>query len=792
MFCPNLKALDLPRPPSTLEQPPPPTNPIREAIKMAIRGDDDINALLNEFGAAASSTTDTPSPRPHIPLDASKTKEDNSSTYDAFLQSFTLSPPSNPTAEIIRHRIHEKFKSQVYDVLRSCAPSTEELQSSSDTAKRNHYHRAVIATVWKDMPAHNVWERFQFCLKNLEADCVREMQSGVANGTPPPWKNVDLEQLLNPSVRQIYAWVLYGRSRGIVWEPLIPVSTICEDECQVNQRYVRSSKELLEKEIQFQFRRSFKRCLGGGPDNKKAPGKMKQVLSLDEIYFALKSFDCDDQANLLDASETKKVKKKSKKRHDQSKDDNTSKADREDFILQHLFESHTFQKAIQKLHKKLQYLFDDSYTNFMKQLKKASDQSSLQQQDGKRRKGKHNMPKISYENSDSEIEYERQATVSFGGIGLRINQGHLEKLKILFGVTLSRLGCGDKNQQYFSQSLFTLLLRYDALEGAGLQSAIPPQVFRWMHSRFGCNWECFASPFNCWLENPNPNNPCAGQFGSAFGDTDSVFNSAGSFFDMDFLELAKKNGGGCFQANPPFASNFIESMCDRMHHFLAPDRESISDAKDPDKDQVAIMFIIFVPAWKESHGWRALESSPYLTKHVLLQQKEDHFYLEGTQYRRRKSNGRVGEKSEKHEAHRIASFDSSVFFLQNAAAASKWRLSNEDDGKLKLAFAMKLPEVNDVNYGKCTTIQQKQSKPSETFNKADREVGKRDTKESNNRSRKKKKSKEAESASKKKPKLLEGGKDEMNILASLGLVESSPRKPDFDKSGGKKHKKKAN
>jgi hypothetical protein len=205
------------------------------------------------------------------------------------------------------------------------------------------------------------------------------------------------------------------------------------------------------------------------------------------------------------------------------------------------------------------------------------------------------------------------------------------------------------------------------------------------------------------------------------------------------------------------------------------------------------MFIIFVPAWKESHGWKALESSPYLTKHVLLQQKEDHFYLEGTQYRRRKSNGKVGEKSEKHEAHRIASFDSSVFFLQNAAARRQWQLSNEDDEKLKLAFAMKLPEVNDVNYGKCATIQQKPSKPSEAFNKVNREVGNRDTKESNNRSRKKKKKKstEAESVSKKKPKLLEGGKDEMNVLASLGLVESSSPKLDIDKSGGKKHKKKA-
>ncbi|KAL3804594.1 hypothetical protein ACHAWO_012269 [Cyclotella atomus] len=747
---------------------------------MAIRGDDDINALLNEFNAASSSTTHTP-PSPHPPLlDSSKTKHINV-TQDVFLQSFTLSPPSNPTTEIIRHRIHEKFKSQVYDVFRSCAPNNEELQScSSITAKKNHYHRSVIATIWKDMPAHNVWERFQFSFKGLEADCVRDMQM-QGSSCSPPWKDVNLDQLLNPSVHQIYAWTSYGRSRGIVWEPLIPVSNICEDEdecCQVNQRYVRTAKELLEKEIQFQFRRSFKRCLG---DNKKAPGKSKHAFCLDEMYSKLKSFAQDDETDLSGATEVKKVKRKDKKRHEKSKADNTSKADKEEFILQHLFESHTFKKAIQKLHKKLQFLYDDSYSNYMKQLKKACDQSSLQQQDGKRRKGKHNIPKISYESSDSAVEYERQATVSFCGIGLRINEGHLDKLRTLFDTTLSRLGCGVEKQQRFSQSLFTLLLRYDALEGAGLQSAIPSDVFRWMSSRFGCCWECFASPFNCWLENNQKlDNPLGGHFGSAFGDTDAVFHSAGSFFDMDFLALARRNGGRCFQANPPFASNFIESMCNRMHHFLSPDCGSVDDAKERDTAQVPIMFIVFIPAWRESHGWKALESSPYLTKHVLIPQKEDHFYLEGTQHRRRKNDG----KDEKHASHRIASFDSSVFFLQNAAAAAKWKLTNEDDQKLKLAFAMKLPEVNDSNDDKGTAMQQKQSKVVKESNT--------DTAAPSHGRSKKKKSKGAETVRKKKPKLLDGANDEMSILASLGLVESSSTKPaDPDESGGKRHKKKA-
>ena len=327
--------------------------------------------------------------------------------------------------------------------------------------------------------------------------------------------------------------------------------------------------------------------------------------------------------------------------------------------------------------------------------------------------------------------------------------------------------------QLFPKLLFTILLRYDALEGAGLQSAIPSTVFEYLNTRFdgcGCEYECFASPFNCYKKNVSSSS-CGnngGRFGSAFGDTDAMFGSGGSFFGMDFRKMATRNSGGaCFQANPPFASEFIEKMCLRMNEVLSPNDESMK--------RVPLMFVIFVPAWSESIGWKTLSSSPHLTKHMLLSQKDDvHYYTEGTQHRRRRDK----DDGKGNGSHRVASFDTSVFFLQNDAAKEKWNLAdggNEDEKLLKAAFAMKPVDVRSVDEeGSCGKGKKKASaikkdRPSVEISKPG------NTMAAPAKKKKKKNNSPGQTnsdRSKKKRKLMAGGQDEMSILLSMGIMDS--------------------
>jgi hypothetical protein len=162
--------------------------------------------------------------------------------------------------------------------------------------------------------------------------------------------------------------------------------------------------------------------------------------------------------------------------------------------------------------------------------------------------------------------------------------------------------------------------------------------------------ECFASPLNSRYE----------RFCSAFADTDAPFGSVGSFFDYNF------SVGGCYQANPPFVANFIRSMYETMDRALHVCVQPL-------------MFVVFVPAWKETSGWNLLKNSSHLRKHVMLSQAS-HYYCEGTQHRRK-------------DRYRVASFDTSVFFLQNEAACTKWPITDVHIADLITAFQMDPDQV---------------------------------------------------------------------------------------------------
>jgi len=655
------------------------------------------------------------------------------------------------------------------------------------------------------MPPHSVWERFQFSLKTLEGDCVREVQDGAVNdgrsgAFMTPWccqdtKNGDqlLQQLICPTVHQIHAWIIAGRSNGTIWEPLLPVPTISSvsedytDYEHMNQKYRRGVLALLSEEIKFQFQRTLKQQLKSG--------------GLDTLFYSLKELEeaaSNGDDDVDDAkSKAKKVKKGKKKQRDSGshddKDDNTKNDNtnnKEEYILQTIFQSPPFQKLTQKLHKKFHYLAEESHSAFLSDVQKCSRRLILEEQSrgsgGNKRKRKNasssnNIPKITLVEKDGDgrgggrnANRDRQVNVAFGGVSMRINEMHKNKLYSLYQFTLTNLLGRDHERylQYFPQLLFTILLRYDALEGAGLQSAIPPTVFRFLHTRFGCAFECFASPFNCWLKKSGDK---GGTYGSAFGDTDALFGSAGSFFGMEFLEMAKAESGGCFQANPPFASEFIERMCHRMHHFLTISNGENDNSTDTDeKKRIPLMFVIFVPAWSDSSGWKTLSSSPHMTKHVLLSQKEDvHYYSEGTQHRRAMDDSKGG-------SHRVASFDTSVFFLQNDVAREKWPLLDVDESHLKAAFAMNQVENEDGGEDVRREEVGAQVRKTEQSLQKTPQLEKQHPQNSSTTSMKQKKKKNPLNGkikgSSKKKKLMTGGNDEMSILASMGILDSGPSK----------------
>ncbi|CAN0204456.1 unnamed protein product [Ectocarpus sp. 12 AP-2014] len=217
---------------------------------------------------------------------------------------------------------------------------------------------------------------------------------------------------------------------------------------------------------------------------------------------------------------------------------------------------------------------------------------------------------------------------------LRMNSAHYDKMKELF--SRSRVEGAARWQSSstehpppawiseFHDCLFSCLMRYEALQGGGFQASMGGDAFDVLLRRFGARMECFASPFNCRYS----------RYCSAFPDTDGPFGSVGSFFDFQPTE-------GAYEANPPFVRDVILKMANHMDGLLQATSK-------------ALTFVVIIPCWEDSAGWKRLRDSAFLSKHIKLDQK-DHGYCEGKQHLRR-------------NRYRLASFHTSVFFLQTEPA----------------------------------------------------------------------------------------------------------------------------
>ena len=152
--------------------------------------------------------------------------------------------------------------------------------------------------------------------------------------------------------------------------------------------------------------------------------------------------------------------------------------------------------------------------------------------------------------------------------------------------------------------IYRLNLRYKSLskDEEGLQIAVSQEVFRRL-SVLGVTGECFASPFNSTLST----------YWSAFVDTDTVFGSRGSFFSK------QKVPSGFYEANPPFAEDFMMRMVLRLEFLL-----SIKN--------VPMSFICFVPNWEDSQAIQALSKSRYVTRLMTFNKYEALFSRRGSPF----------------------------------------------------------------------------------------------------------------------------------------------------------------
>ena len=205
----------------------------------------------------------------------------------------------------------------------------------------------------------------------------------------------------------------------------------------------------------------------------------------------------------------------------------------------------------------------------------------------------------------------------------------------------------------FDARVFAVLLRYEAIGGAGFQAALGGNVFRALQSSIATNFECFASPLNCYY----------GHYCSAFPDVDAPFGSRGSF--TSFAPIR-----GSYEANPPFVDGIIDEMATRLLAHL----ERAEAANEP------LCFTVVLPGWADNAGYCALLASPFLRR-TLLVAAADHGYIDGAQHARPR-------------AYRLSTYDTRIFVLQTATHLRDCPLTDEGMTRVETTLAECTPSAD--------------------------------------------------------------------------------------------------
>jgi len=231
-------------------------------------------------------------------------------------------------------------------------------------------------------------------------------------------------------------------------------------------------------------------------------------------------------------------------------------------------------------------------------------------------------------------------TLAYGKVKVKLHEAHFEKLQILY-----QMHNEEVNRRVMLEAIYCCALRYMTLGGGGFQAALQEDCFDVLKEDWGVTFECFASPFNCVYK----------RYCSAFPDTDAPFGSVGSFFDFNPTE-------GSFELNPPFEEMLIERVADHLEVLFK-------------RATGALQFVLIIPTKKKTKGFKMLKEFKCTRKVVYLPQHE-HGFCQGLQHRR-------------ESRYKISSCASSLFFIQNHKAVSKFPVTSQRISRLLDSFRSK-------------------------------------------------------------------------------------------------------
>lgn len=163
--------------------------------------------------------------------------------------------------------------------------------------------------------------------------------------------------------------------------------------------------------------------------------------------------------------------------------------------------------------------------------------------------------------------------------------------------------------------ILVMLIRYSCLLQRGQQWNLPRAWYKAMYNKYGSFIELFASPLNSQslLERSNDHldfsNENSIRYGSLFPDTDAIFGSIGSAFDLKVDDVE----GQVVIANPPYVLEVMDRVGDMIQRWLS---------------EVDTTVILNVPDWTDADYHKESMISPYLVFECCMEANE--YYYENS------------------------------------------------------------------------------------------------------------------------------------------------------------------
>ena len=161
-----------------------------------------------------------------------------------------------------------------------------------------------------------------------------------------------------------------------------------------------------------------------------------------------------------------------------------------------------------------------------------------------------------------------------------------------------------------------MLLRYSIFDMSSQQWSIGDNLYEDISDIFNISFEMFASPLNFNMN----------MFCSIFYDTDHIFGSIGSFYNLDIEKLLNQNIKGVF-FNPPYLPLLMNNCTIKCLHIL----------DKMNKLGVDFTIVSFLPNWNDAEYIKNFSGSKYTVEsrivnkcNYILHEKDKGKLINGT------------------------------------------------------------------------------------------------------------------------------------------------------------------